>query len=323
MKAQTSNLLRIAILFPALILMLAATQPLHAAPSSDDDAYADGTRAMNQQQWANAVDSFDKVINAHGTRVDAALYWKAYSLNKIGNKGLALATCFQLRQQFKDSTWNKDCSALSIDLNPNINTDVNIDPKAISDSIKLSVNPDAINASVKAALDQDGVFTKRHGHDHSDPNEEIKLLALNSLLRQDPSKALPILRDVLSGNSSAGMKRRAIFILAQNKSPEAQAILHDAVVGKMDPELQRSAIQSMAVFEGKRASDTFAEVYRNTNDPQIKHEIISAFFVSHDAAHLVDLARNEKDLNLKRDIVRQLAIMNDKVATDYMLELLK
>jgi hypothetical protein len=46
-------------------------------------------------------------------------------------------------------------------------------------------------------------------------------------------------------------------------------------------------------------------------------------FIARDAARLVDLARGEKDLNLKRDIVSQLAIMHDPVATAYMEELLK
>jgi hypothetical protein len=79
----------------------------------------------------------------------------------------------------------------------------------------------------------------------------------------------------------------------------------------------------MAVFQGKRANDTLAEVYRTTTDPKIKRSIISAMFITRDATHMVEMARNEKDLELKRAIVSQLALMNDKVATDYMMELLK
>ena len=79
----------------------------------------------------------------------------------------------------------------------------------------------------------------------------------------------------------------------------------------------------MAVFQGKRANDTLAEVYRTTSDPKIKRDVISAFFITGDAPRMVELARNEKDLELKRYIVTQLAVMHDKAATDYMLELLK
>jgi hypothetical protein len=38
---------------------------------------------------------------------------------------------------------------------------------------------------------------------------------------------------------------------------------------------------------------------------------------------MVEMAKSEKDLELKRTIVSQLALMNDKAATDYMIELLK
>ena len=99
-------------------------------------------------------------------------------------------------------------------------------------------------------------------------------------------------------------------------------MLHDAVTGKMDPGLQREAIQSMAVFEGKSANDTLAEVYRTTSDPDVKRAVINAFFITQDAPRLVELARNEKNLDMKRDIVSRLALMHDKAATDYMLELL-
>jgi HEAT repeat protein len=114
-----------------------------------------------------------------------------------------------------------------------------------------------------------------------------------------------------------------VFVLAQSKSPEAESILHDAVTGKMDPQLQREAIQSIAVFQGKRANSILVDVYKTTGDPQIKHSVISALFITQDAPRMVELARNEKDLNLKRSIVSQLALMNDKAATDYMMELLK
>jgi hypothetical protein len=110
--------------------------------------------------------------------------------------------------------------------------------------------------------------------------------------------------------------------LAQSKSPDADAILHDAAMGKMGPELQREAIRSIAVFEGKRSNDTLVEVYKTTGDPKIKKSVISGLFITQDAPRMVELARSEKDLELKRSIVSQLALMNDKAATDYMMELL-
>jgi hypothetical protein len=316
------NLIRIT-LCPTVLVLFAAAQPLHGLtpefPSTapvvvvvDDDPYTVGTRAMDEHRWPDAVSAFDKVISEKGERVDAAFYWKAYSLNKLGKTPLAIATCEQLRAQFAGSTWNKDCAAISVD--------VQVDAKAMADD-KVKVKMDKIHPYVKAPFvvyGEGGDGGVARGSD-----EDLKMLALNSLLNKDPATALPLLRGILSGNQPPSVKKHALFVLAQSKSPEAESILHDAALGKLDPQLQGDAIRAMAVFQGKRANDTLAEVYRTTTDPKIKKSIISAMFITRDAPHMVEMARNEKDLELKRALVSQLALMNDKAATDYMMELLK
>jgi hypothetical protein len=317
-----TNILRATFCFTLLVLFTTA-QPVHAlmtevaSPAAfiviaDDDAYTTGTHAMDEHRWQDAVSAFDKVISEKGKRVDAALYWKAYSLNKLGRTPLAIATCGQLHSQFAGSTWNKDCDAISVD--------VQVDAKAIGDQVKLRterVHPYVKIAPFNFDMDKGGNCVAR-GSD-----EDLKMLALNSLLNKDPTTALPLLRGILSGNQPACVKKHALFVLAQSKSPEAESILRDAALGKLDPQLQGQAIQAMAVFQGKRANDTLAEVYRTTTDPKIKSSIISAMFITKDASRMVEMARNEKDLELKRRIVSELALMNDKAATDYMMELLK
>jgi hypothetical protein len=316
-----TNLIRTT--FCSTVLVFTAAQPIHAlmteiaspAPFiviADDDAYTIGTRAMDEHRWQDAVSAFDKVIGEKGKRVDAALYWKAYSLNKLGRAPLAIATCDQLHSQFADSPWNKDCNTISVD--------VQVDPKMMAaDNMRLRI--DRVHPYVKIAPirpDMGGDSGVARGSD-----EDLKMLALNSLLNRDPVTALPLLRGILSGNQPLSVKKHALFVLAQSKSPEAESILHDAALGKLDPQLQGQAIQAMAVFQGKRANDTLAEVYRTTTDPKIKSSIISAMFITKDAPRMVEMARNEKDLELKRRIVSELALMNDKAATDYMMELLK
>lgn len=313
----TTKRISIRLLSPALVLAFAVAQPLHAivfspAPpasaANDNSPYAAGTRAMNEHRWQEAIRAFDKVIAAKDKRSDAALYWKAYSLNKLQHNSDAAAICNTLHAQYPNSSWNKDCDVLSI------NNDIHINPRdKMAQDMNIHVHPD---------IHIDPIVIPNINVDIKN-NPDIKILALNSLLNQDPAKAIPALRDILNGDQPIGIKKHAIFVLAQSKSPEAQAMLHDAVTGKMDPELQRQAIMMMAVFQGKRDNATLAEVYRTTSDRQTKRSIISALFITHDAPHLVELARSEKDLDLKRSIVSQLAIMHDKAATDYMMELLK
>jgi hypothetical protein len=309
-----TTLFRTAFCSTALIL-LSAVYPVFALTAEtsssgpivvlDDDPYTVGTRAMNERRWPDAVSAFDKVINEKGKRVDSALYWKAYSLKKLGKTPLAVATCDQLHAQFSDSPWNKDCVVLSVD--------GGVDPRAMTE---MKTNLDQIRPMMKT-------FDMSEGGVARGSDEDLKMIALNSLLNRDPAAALPLLRGILSGNQPLNVKKHALFVLAQSKSPEAENILHDAALGKLDPQLQGEAIRSMAVFQGKRANDTLAEVYRTTTDPKIKKSIISAMFITQDAPRMVEMAKSEKDMELKRMIVSQLALMNNKAATDYMMELLK
>ena len=162
-----------------------------------------------------------------------------------------------------------------------------------------------------------------NGGPQKDPDAEIKILALNAVMRHDPAQAIPLLRGILTGDQPESVKQHALFILAQNNSPEAQAMMRDLVLGKAGPELQYRAIKDCGIYQGKRANDALAEAYRVSSDVQVKRAVISAFFISGDDVHLVEIARQEKDLELKRQIVSQLSLMRGKAANDYMMELLK
>src|ERR1700760_2746438 len=105
----------LALFIAAPAVYAATTEPYSTfvvVVGDQDNSYTAGTRAMDEHRWPDAVSDFDKVINQKGERADAALYWKAYSLNKLGKAPLAVATCEQLRSQFSGSTWNKDCAAI-------------------------------------------------------------------------------------------------------------------------------------------------------------------------------------------------------------------
>jgi hypothetical protein len=271
----------------------AETLPPAAAAESSDDAFANGTRAMNEQRWPDAISAFNLVIASKGSkRVDAALYWKAYCLLKMSRTAEAAASCDALRTRFPASSWNQDCGALTV--------------------------ASGSSAAAGTSVSEGGIGAPQTGSD-----DDLKLLALNSLAQQDPARAIPIIRRILTGDQSEEFKKHALFSLSQSRSPEAASLLKDAVNGKLGTAVQIDAIRSAGLFEGKRANASLATVYNSTQDVAIKQAVVTAFFLSNDAPRLVELARNEKNLELKQSIVQRLSMMHDKAATDYMLELLK
>jgi hypothetical protein len=321
------SLLLVGAFLPQIARAELRTDEPDQAPSNtttpQDAQYAEGTKAMDEQRWSDAVAAFDRAAAAKGQLVDASLYWKAYSLDKLSRKDESRATCDGLMKLQPSSPWNRECLVLR--------ARSTVDGTVLAN---LALNKAEMKTDMKGMkLEFAPAVTPFEGGDFRlyakgpASEDDIKLLALNSLMRQDPAKAMPLLRDFLKSDKPVGLREQALFVLSRSKDPQAQVLLTEIATAKgnpkPDPEIQRAAVQSLSLSRGKDAGPTLVEAYRGATDAGVKRAAINGLFLTHDAARLVDLARGEKDLSMKRDIVSQLSLMDDKVATDYMLELLK
>ena len=73
---------------------------------------------------------------------------------------------------------------------------------------------------------------------------------------------------------------------------------------------------------GSRTADSLTSLYQNEKTVEVRKEILNAFFLQGNAKALVNIARNEKDPQLRKTAVEKLSLMNSKDATDFMLEIL-
>ena len=270
------------LLFATLLLALSAPPALCAEsplPLLDDNAgtqtkedtlYSEGTRAINDAHWAQAESIFSNLASQDGTRAEAALYWEAYAQNKQGNAARALEICAELRHAYPQGNWVKECSALEIEIHGK------------------SDNP------VPPQAEQD---------------EELKLLALNSLMQQDEARALPVIQQILNSDKSEKLKDRALFVLAQDQSPQAQTLLGQVASGERNPALQRKAIEMLAINRGKQAAETLANIYRQTKSEEVKNAILHTYLIIGTPDPLVEAARHESDPQLVRTAVHTLGAM--------------
>jgi tetratricopeptide (TPR) repeat protein len=302
-------------------------------PVQRDPLYNEGMKAMDEGRWADAAATFDKEAVKNPDNSEASLYWKAYSLEKLGKHDEANITCAQLESSRPASSWNRECMRLRVQ-SP-VDTEVlkahasehaqHEAERAQSEAERaqlnvLNVDPHLTTLTLNGRFDREDMGKPRQP---VDPNDDIKLLALNSLMRQEPERALPVLRTFIFSDKPIELRRRALFVLAENKAPGAQELLTEIATKNSDLELQRIAVQTLATTRGKEAAPALVKIYRESADHSVKRAALSGLFITRDASGLVDLARTEKDLNLKREIVSQLALMRDPIATAYMEELLK
>src|SRR5262249_21978241 len=61
-----------------------------------DELYNDGREAIEEGKYDKALDKFERLIDMKTNRTDAALYWKAYSLGKLGRRADALSALADL-----------------------------------------------------------------------------------------------------------------------------------------------------------------------------------------------------------------------------------
>ncbi len=232
--------------------------------------YAAGTAAMDKGDYAKALELFSQIVDQKGDRADAALYWKAYSQNKLGQRTEAISTIQELLKTYPNSRWLSDAKALEVE---------------VRGASGQPVRPDA------------------------ETDEELKLLALNSLMSTDPEQVLPALQKMLQSQQPLKIKKRALFVLGQSKSPKAREIVISVAKGSANPDLQAEAIRFLGLSRSKENSQVLADIYAATADKEVKRRILEAYMMAGERERVYVVARGEGDVQLRRSAINQLGVM--------------
>lgn len=234
-------------------------------------AYDAGQSALDSGRWDRAISSFDRVIELKSAKSDAALYWKAYAQHKLGQRPEALATIGTLVKEHPKSRYLSDARALEVE---------------VKQSAGQPVNPAA------------------------EGDEELKIMALNSLQHSAPEEAIPMLQKVLQGTGSPRLKAQALFVLAQSNSLKARDVLVNIAKGNGNPDLQLRAVRYLAIHGGRESRAALADIYSTTTDIEMKKRILSAFMQGGEKARLVTAAQSEQNPELRATAVQQLGNMS-------------
>lgn len=89
-----------------------------------------------------------------------------------------------------------------------------------------------------------------------------------------------------------------------------------------EPQVKAAAIRALGAVGGDQSKAILLQMYGNEKDAEIKRAVIEGLFIQDDAHDLIQLARKESDPGLRRHLVQQLSVMDDREAKDYMLEIL-
>jgi hypothetical protein len=242
-----------------------------SADDRADDLYDRARDLIEQGKFDRAVSDLDRLIGLKSNRTDAAMYWKAYSLSKIGQRAEALTALTDLYKQFGDSRWIRDAKSLEVEVRQ------------------------ASGQAVSPASQDD---------------EELKLMALRGIMQSDPEQALPVIEKMLTGTNSPKVKDRALFVLSQSHAARAREIIAGVARGNANPDLQLRAIRYIGIMGGPDNRQVLGDVYKSSNDPAVKRSILRSFMTANDRERLFAAAKGETDGSLRGEAIRQLGVMH-------------
>jgi len=300
--------------------------------------YDRGQSALDSGRWDQAVSSFDRVVERKGTKADAALYWKAYAQNKLGQRPEALTTISALVKDYPKSRYLGDARALEVEVKNQSGAGVN--PQAESDEdLKLYALNSLQNSEEAIPILQkllQGTSSPR-----------LKARALFVLAQSNSPKAREVLVNIAKGNANPDLQMKAVQYLGIHGGAESRAALADVYASTSDVDLKKRILQSFMVAGEKGrlmtaatseqnqelratavqqlgvmgAHDELWSLYQKESSVDVKKQIIRALFTGGSVSRLTELARTEKNPELRLYAVRNLGVMGSKQTGDVLVDI--
>lgn len=225
--------------------------------------FAEGRDLLDGGEWGKAVEKFHEFISAYpkDKDADAAYFWLAYALNKEGDRDEAKTWLARLSKEFPKSKWTKDARALAAEMG----------------------DPDAI----------------KQGIDNSNNDDEIKIIALQSLFDNNPERAMQYASEMLKSSATTPqMKEAVVSLVGSHGGKEALPVLLQIARTDPDPKLRRTAIHRLGEEGGESVVDDLRAIYQSDRDEGIKQQILHALSEMEGAKArgvLLEVARNQSE----------------------------
>jgi HEAT repeat protein len=319
--------------------------PKNAWIGDPDALYDQAREAIENSQFDRALQELDRVIGQVNGRADAAMYWKAYSQSKLAMSAEALQTIQEMAKQFAASPWVKDAKALEVEIRQAFGQSVPTDLQGDEELKLLALrgvmqsDPDKgvpiiekmLSGSATPRVRDRALFVLSQSRSprardimvntaKNNANPDLQLRAIRYLGMMGGAEDRELLAGIYRSTSDASVKRAILQSYFMSGNVEKIA---EAARTEKDPQLKRTAIRNLGMMNRPGSAETLVSIYGSDTSVESRRAVVNALFMQRNAKALVDLARKEKDPQIKKDIVSKLSVMKAPEASDYLLELLK
>jgi hypothetical protein len=297
-----------------------------AASTEGDNLYDCGRDALDDSRWDRAAEFFGKSAAAKGARADAALYWKAYAQNKLGQRAEALATIGELKSGYAKSRWLNDASALEVETRQSTSQRVTPDA-AVDDDLRLLALQN-IGNSPEAVPFLDKMLA-------GTASPKLKDKALFMLAQNDNPQARAVIGKIAKGGANPELQMRALRYLGMFRTAESRQMLDEVYRGSADPEVKKQILRSYMTSGDRervlaaartetnqelrleavrqlsvmKAPDELSALYAQETSLEVKQQILRGLGIGGNADKLFAIAQTEKTPELRRTAIRNIGLI--------------
>jgi HEAT repeat protein len=254
-----------------------ATVPPPAWQAEDpaDSLYRAGREALNQRQYRRAAELFSQLTRRYprSNYAGDALYWEAFALYRAGELRPALGRLEEQKRRYPSASTAGDADALATRVRGELARQG--DPASAERVVREA--EEAGRADARAARET-ARSSRGVGRNHCDEDSDVKLAALNAVMQMDADRAMPLLTRVLARRDpgSECLRRKAVFLVAQQRTDSTEKVLLNAVRTDPDQEVREQAVFWLSQVPGPRTVALLDSLARYSTDEQLSDRAVFA-----------------------------------------------
>lgn len=283
---------------------------------------------LADEQWRRAIVELKAAYEDPAESAkDEAAFWLAHSLYQFGDAGAALQTIATLEQRFPRSRWIFPARSLKLEIAHSLNRNDMLwsaatppppppppapRPLAVAPAppatpavrVRRSALPPPPPPAPAPLAQPRRQWVMNSDRDPFGDELDLQIQALGSLMRIEPARAVPILKNVALSTTDEDQARRAIFVLVQSNRLDARAAVAD--IAKQGPEdITVAAVKELGLIRSPDAARLLSDLYvSGTNS--VKVQVLRSLAAAGQAQPVLQLARGESERGLRETAVAAL-----------------
>ena len=303
-----------------------------AAMVADSERLSRAKDLIADEQWRRAIVELRAAYDDPGEPArDEAAFWLAHSLHQAGDTAAALQAIEQLERRFPRSRWAFPARSLKIEIAHRLNRNdvlwefatppppppaapapAAIPSPAPSPAVTPPPPPAAPPALHALPAEPARVVRPRRQWVKSDDFDDLEIFAeldlriqaLGSLIRVEPARAVPMLKNVALNATDVDQARRAIFVLMQSDLPDARVAVAD-IARSGSEAVTVAAVRELGLERSPEAARLLTDLYSSGSSP-VKTQVIRALGTARQPQSLMRIVRSEEERALRESAVAAL-----------------